>query len=668
MNRAVVLSILIAVLPMSQRRVMAAEEQEEMPLGTVVVTATRTAVPLASVTSSISVISQQQIQNAQSPTVIDSLRAVPGVDVSQSGSPGSTASVFIRGADADQSLILIDGVEVNSATLGGFNFGNIMTDDIGRIEVLRGAGGALYGSEAVGGVVNIITQKGEGRPHLSLSSAGGNTGTSSQLGRVAGQSGIVSYSASLGYFTTAGFRPINDDFSNLTSAARVDVTPVEHGTLRAFWRSANSSLGLADNNIGNGYGDFLDPNARQHDEFYLAKGEWEHAPVENLTYRVSGAYSRTVNAFSDQIDPQVLTSPNFFGNEFFLAHFRVPNEIAVAETQANYSEGEVGVSTVGFEFKEKTGKLKSVSLDGSVDHFDHSRANYAGYAQQQLYLLEDRLAAVAGFRVDGNEDFGRAVSSSWSIGYVEDWGAAAGRWDTHVKGGYTEGFRAPTFNELFFPKSGNRNLDAETSSEYDGGVEQHLGARWLSIEGTYFARRTKSLIQFAPVAQCPGAMVPPGVFFTGCNVGRADVSGVEATLKAGPVLGISLRGSYTYLDWDLSGGGALLRRPHNRMAAMLNYRRQDVLRATDRFDVNVNVVFAGERHDLDPLTFEDVNNQPAYYRTDLALRYDVPILGEGMPRIGWFARISNLFDRRYSEVRGFRSPPLNVLAGGRLTF
>ncbi len=667
MRGTVLLSIFTAMLSMAPRCVVAAEQPEEQTLGTVVVTATRTKVPLESVTSSISVVSHRDIQNAQSPTVIESLRAVPGVDVSQSGSPGSTASVFIRGADADQSLILIDGVEVNSATLGGFNFGNITTDGVDRVEVLRGAGGTLYGSEAVGGVINVITRKGEGTPHLSLSSAGGNIGTASQQGRVAGRSGIVSYAVSLGYFTTAGFRPVNDDFSNLTSAARVDVSVLEHGTLRAFWRSANSSLGLADNDIGNGYGDFLDPNARQRDEFYLAKGEWEHTPVPNLTYRISGAYSRTVNVFSDQIDPQVLTSPNFFGDAFFLTHFRVPNEIAVAETQVNYAEGEVGLSTVGFEFKEKSGKLESINLDGSVDRFDRSRANYAGYAQQQIYLLDDRLAAVAGFRVDGNQDFGREVSSSWSIGYVEDWGAA-GRWDTHVKGGYAEGFRAPTFNELFYPQSGNRNLDAETSSEYDGGVEQHLGSRWLSVEGTYFTRRTKNLIQFAPVAQCPGAVVPPGVSFTGCNVGRADVGGVEAAIGVGPVLGLSLRGSYTYLDWNLSGGGALLRRPHNRMATTVNYQREHLLRASDRFDANVNVVFVGERSDLDPLTFQSVNNQPAYDRADLALRYDTPILGRAIRRAGMFARIGNLFDRKYSEVRGFRSPPVNVLAGVRLTF
>jgi vitamin B12 transporter len=644
-----------------------AEDSEEARLGTVVITATRTEAPLESVTSSVSVISAQDIENRQASTVADTLRDVPGIDVSQSGSLGTTASVFIRGADADQSLILFDGVEANSPTLGGFNFGNIMTDDVGRIEVLRGAGGTLYGSQAIGGVVNVISKKGEGPPRLSLSSGGGNIGTSAQLAALSGESGIVAYSASLGYLTTAGFQPINDDFSDLTNAVRLDVTPIERGTLRGFWRMANSSLGLANNDIGNGYGDFLDPNAREHDEFYLAKGEWEHAPFDHLTYRLSGAYSRTLNVFTDEIEPLVRQSPNFYGDAFFLSRLRVPSDIVTADTQVDYTEGAFGVSTVGFEFKEKSGALKAVYLDGSVDRFDHSRSNYAGYVQQQLQFLDDRLVAVGGFRVDGNEDFGRAVSSAWSIGYREDWGRG-GRWDTHVKGGYAEGFRAPTFNELFYLKSGNRNLDAEVSSAYDGGVEQHLGVEWLAVAGTYFTRRTKNLIEFAPVAQCPGAVVPSGVFFTGCNLSRADVRGVETAVEVGPVAGVLLRGSYTYLDWDILGGKKLLRRPHNRMAANIGYQRDDVLQAADAFDANLNVVFVGERTDIDPLTFNPNATGATYTRVDLALRYEMPLPGHETYRLGGFARIQNLLDRKYDEVLGFRSPPVNVLAGARVTF
>lgn len=636
-----------------------AEDDTEKRLGTVVVTATRTEEPLQAVTNSVSVVSEADIADRQSVTVTDALRDVPGVDISQSGSLGSTTSVFIRGANSDQTLILFDGVEVNSPNLGSFNFGNITTDNVGRIEVLRGAGGTLYGSEAIGGVVNVITKKGEGAPHLTLSSGGGNIGTAAEQGTFSGQTGIVAYTASLGYLTTAGFRPANDDFSDLTSAARIDVTPIEHGTLRGFWRSADSSLGLADNDISQGVR-LLDPDARERDEFYLGKLEWEHTVFKSLTYRVAGAYTRTVNVVSDPINAQEMAAG--LGSSYF----RVPNEILTGETQVNYVEGSTGLSTIGFEFKELTGTVKSIFGD-SLTRFPHSRSNYAGYVQQQVFLLDNSLTGVAGFRVDGNQDFGREVSASWSLGYVQDWGSDD-RWTTHVKGGYAEGFKAPTFNQLFFPGFSNPDLDPEISSEYDAGLTQYIGFPWLSAEGTYFTRRTKNLIQSAQTA---------ALTFVTANAARADVNGPEAILSVGPLFGFSLRGTYTYLDWDITERPGFLllppaktleRRPHNRMATMVTYSRDDLVQAVDHFVANVNVVFVGERHDLDPFTFQDVNNQASYTRTDLALRYDTPSPWQRAQRVEWFARAQNLFDRNYEEVRGFKSPPINVLAGAEVTF
>ncbi|MFN8624610.1 MAG: TonB-dependent receptor [Candidatus Binatia bacterium] len=656
-----------------------AEEVAEKPLGTVVVTATRTEAALESVTNSISVVTEDAIDNRQVQTVAEALRPVPGVDVVQTGSPGSTTSIFIRGANANQSLILIDGVQVNSPTLGGFNFGNIMTDDVGRIEVLRGAGGALYGSEAIGGVVNVLSKKGEGAPHFSLASGGGNIGAFSQLATASGESGIVAYSTSLGYVTGAGYRPVNDDFSNLTNAVRLDVTPIQHGTARGFWRFANSSLGLANNNIGAGLGSFADPNAREHDEFYLGKLEWEHEALTNLSYRVAGSFTRTLNEFSDDATAQERNSPNFFGDAYFLARSRIPNDSWTGEAQVNYAQGAVGITTAGFEFKEQHGEVEQENLDGSGTRFSHSRHNVAGYLQQQISLLQDRLVIVGGFRVDDNQDFGTEVSSSWSVGYLQDWDGE-GRWSTHVKGGYAEGFKAPTFNDLYYPNFGNPSLDPEISSEYDASIEQNLGSRWLAVEATYFTRRTKDLIQFAPVDQvlCPNSAATPSTYYNACNVGRADVSGVETALRIGPYYGLALRGTYSYLNFELvqregfpplsPALQTLQRRPRNRMATAVQYERDRLVRSGDHASVEVNVFFVGERHDLDPFTFQDVNDQPAYTRTDLAVRYDMPCPGHEGYRLGWFARIQNLFDRDYDEVRGFRAPPLNVLAGARLSF
>jgi vitamin B12 transporter len=668
---------------LSQPVAAPAQEGAERPLGTVVVTATRTEAPLESVTQSISVVSDDEMQNRQAVTVTEALRDVPGVDIAQPGSPGTATSVFIRGAESDQTLFLVDGVKVNSPMLGGFNLGNMMTDNLGRIEVLRGAGGTLYGSEAVGGVVNLMTKKGEGAPHFSISSAGGNISTASELGALSGQSGLIAYSASLGYLTTAGFHPANDDFSVLTQAGRLDVTPIERGTFRAFWRIANSSLGLANNDIASGI-NLLDPDARERDEFYLGEGEWEHQPIPNLTYRISGAYARTVNVSTDIANTaeQAACLKLPFNQQlqdplacFGPAYFRSPSYIAGSEGQVNYTEGTTGISTLGIDFKSESGAFKSIPMEinefSQPTRFAHTRYNVAGYAQQQLFLFDNRFTAVGGVRVDGNQDFGREVSASWSVGYIEDWNSG-GRWTTHIKGGYAEGFRAPSFSQTSFPRTpffaGNPNLRPEISSEYDGGVEQHLGLRWLSVDGTYFTRRAKDLIVFSSTAQCPASgLDPTKVSSTDCNIGLADVRGVETAVRVGPIAGVSFVGSYGYLDWDL-GGPSLLRRPRNRMASSLNYQLDHVLRKADHFDANVNVVFVGQRHDLDPLEgYREVSDHPMYTRTDLALRYDVPVPGHETSRIGGFARVQNLFDRNYEEVRGFKSPPINVLAGAEVT-
>ncbi|HUI28100.1 MAG TPA: TonB-dependent receptor [Candidatus Kryptonia bacterium] len=637
---------------------VAADERDEKPLGTVVVTATRSEQPIEQATTSIDVINADEIESKHADQVSDVLRDVPGVDVSQSGSPGTSAEVFIRGADADQTLVLIDGVEANSPTLGQFDFGTLNTDNVDRIEVLRGAGGTLYGSDAVGGVINVLTKRGEGPPRLSLLNEGGNGGTYRNRLSFSGAQGIVGVSGTVSYLTTGGFRPVNDDYTNLAGSLRVDADLLERGTLRGFFRYSDGTVGLFNNT------NFLavpDPNARFSDEFYVVKGEWEHRPFDSLTYRVAGSVFHDTETFTD---PDAMP--------FFTQRSQIPTQTTTGEGQVTYLFGSVGVTTAGFEFKEKEARPKSSNVNAAgtgVDSqaFSASRSIYAGYLQQQILLLDDRLIGVAGFRVDGDQDFGREVSASWSVGYLQDWDGS-GRWASRVKGGYAEGFRAPTFNELFFPGFGNPDLTAETSSEYDGGVVQQLWGEWLAVDSTYFNRRTRDLIQAA--ATCPGQVVMAGLLIA-CNVGRADVQGVETGLTLLPLAGLSLRGSYTYLDFHVIGAGGqpetLRRRPHNGMAATARYQHARVFRPDDQIDLTTSVNFVGERKDFAPTTFATVDN-PSYTVTNAAATYSFDLPGTRLKRASVYARVGNLFDRNYQEVLGFKSPPIHFVAGASVTF
>lgn len=645
-------SVGVALVMIVSAGVRVAAGEEPVQLGTVVVTATRIEQPIEQATQSISVVTADDIAGRQASAVVDVLRDVPGVDVVQNGSPGNTASIFIRGANPAQTLVMVDGVEVNSPTLGDFNFGTLSADNLDRIEVLRGAGGTLYGSGAVGGVVNVLTKRGEGAPQFSLLDEGGNGDTQRHGASFSGAAGVVGVSGSLSYESTGGFRPVNDDYSLLTSSLRVDADLIDHGTFRGFFRFHDANLGLV-NNLS--YLGTPDPNARFSEERYLGKLEWEHRPVESFSYRIAGSVVHDTETFTD---PDAATEIGGFA-----VRSQIPTQINTGEAQATYYAGSLGITTAGFQFQEKAARPKSLNVNFNPppplteQDFSASRSIYAGYVQQQLLLFGDRLVGTGGFRVDSDEEFGREVSASWSVGYRQDWGGSD-RWATHVKGGYSEGFKAPTFNDLFFPGFGTPTLNPETSSEYDGGIEQSLWQDYVTVDGTYFNRRTTNLI----IAVCD----PTTFLCHAQNVGRADVQGVESGLALRPVADLTIRGSYTYLDYNVIGANdtrqLLTQRPHNRMGTSVRYRHASLLQDGDSIDLVTNVNFVGERHDVIG------GLDPSYTTTNAAVTYGFVPPVSRIRRAEVFTRIGNLFDRNYAEVRGYKAPPINFVAGTQLTF
>ncbi|MGH7634209.1 MAG: TonB-dependent receptor, partial [Gemmatimonadaceae bacterium] len=179
-----------------------AKPHHKLPRMVFVVTATRMEQPLDTVGTTVSVVESHQIQEQQIHAAGEVLRQVPGVVVEQSGSAGTQTDVSIRGSTAAQTLILMDGVNVDSGATGGFDMAGVTSDDLDRIEVVRGAGGALYGSSAIGGVVNLITREGSGPLKLSYDGEGGNRATQRQSLVFDGAEGRLAYSGALSYFST----------------------------------------------------------------------------------------------------------------------------------------------------------------------------------------------------------------------------------------------------------------------------------------------------------------------------------------------------------------------------------------------------------------------------------------------------------------------------------
>ncbi|HWN56967.1 MAG TPA: TonB-dependent receptor, partial [Methylomirabilota bacterium] len=451
----------------------APKKQEAQKLKPVVVTATKIEQPLDEIGTTVTVVDNSQVEAQKIDRVETVLRQVPGVQVTQSGSPGSVTDVSIRGASAAQTLILVDGVEVNAGATGSFDMANLTTDNLDRIEVLRGAGGSLYGSQAIGGVINVLSQEGEGAPKASLVSEGGNRATSRNVATVSGADGNLSYSGALSYFSTEGFRIVNDNSDNLAGSARLDYHLGDDTVIRGFARYIASNVSLPNFSVFSGIP--LNPTAHERNEFMLFKGEVEHHFGEKLLVRA--------NAFFVRQDQRTTSTP-YIGNPSS-EDDRIPDETRGGLIEAVYTWAPGFRTLGGFDFKDRWVRSDSISVFPPsifVSNFNARREEYAGYVEQEGSFFNGHLLATAGFRVDGNSNFGKEVSPAWSVAIPLE------KISTTLRGSYSEGFRAPSFNDLFFPNFGNPNLQAEVSSEYDGGFTTNFGER-ASFTATYFSRR-----------------------------------------------------------------------------------------------------------------------------------------------------------------------------------
>jgi vitamin B12 transporter len=603
----------------------------------VVVTATRTEVPLNQLTTSLTVITPEEIRERQGDLVLQVLRDVPGLTVVQSGSMGTSTSVFIRGSESDQVLVMIDGVEVNSTTLGAYDFANLTTENVERIEILRGSGGTLYGSQAIGGVINIFTKKGQGPMEVGFSTQGGNHGTNREVATLRGSVGKLGYSFSVGHLGSRGFEKFNDDYANLSTSARLDYQVTPDASLKGIFNFINGEVGLFNNN---NFASMPDPNARQTTTQYVNKVEWEQKILPNWDYRIWGSLFKEHDKFSDDVDSCV-----FFGSpcdSFSRDIFRP--QIITGEFQTNYRFEDWGTTTFGFQYNRR-----SATTNGGIDE---AIGNFGYYLQEQFQFLDRRLIVIPGLRLDDNRQFGTAWTPSFSAAYLfQEIG-------TRLKASYAKGFKAPTLNELFFPAGfgcpafGNPNLGPEKSWEVNFGVEQNLISDRVNVTGTYFHRDVKDLIEGRPI---PG---DPFGCFRAQNVGHARFNGVEWTLGIKIFSPLTLSANYTYLDWTTEDG-TLPRRPHNQGNVILNYLQ-------DALNINLIANIVGRRDDFRAASPFGNIVTPGYVIVNLASSYTLPWRLPFVKELALIGKIQNLFNKKYDQTDGFRAPPLNFLLGFRV--
>lgn len=472
----------LAALPLAlQAQSTGTDTDESLRLNPLVVTATLTPRTADQSLASVTVLDEATLRRQDPVSLTDLLRGQPGVDVTTNGAFGKNSSVFIRGTDSDQNVLLIDGIRLRSATTGGAAWQFLDPRMFQRAEIVRGPRGSLYGADAVGGVVQLFTHEAEeGGPHPHISVGGGSFDTQRYSAGLSGNSGGTRYSFAGSHFNTDGVpvRRGGDDkgYDNASGLARLSHTfdgGAELGllALRARGNTEFDSFGSPANT------DFVQQVA----------GIYGELPVtDNLRSRLTWNEARDE---SDTVDA------------FGFSVFDTRTQTARWENTLNVGFHEL---VVGIEHSEDR-------VSGTTDFDEDSRDNTAVFAQGLLDFSP--LSVQASLRHDDNEAFGDEVTGSLALGY---------ELDAHhtLRASYGTAFKAPTFNDLFFPGFGNPDLDAETSETFELGVRgQYRHAFWdLAAYQTHI----DDLIAFTE----QGGLLAP------FNVDEARIRGVELSTGA----------------------------------------------------------------------------------------------------------------------------------------
>jgi vitamin B12 transporter len=628
-------------------------QEELIEMEPVVVTTTKIGQPISEAAASVTVITEEEIETTQARDVSELLRLVPGLTVSQSGDRGGVASLFVRGGESDHVLVLVDGVQVNEAG-GAFDASLLSTENIGRVEIVRGPQSSLYGSEAVTAVVQIFTKKGEGDPSLTVSTAAGRR-SEDQHGIYEQQAKLSGEGFSLAYGRTddGGILPFNNRFFRNTFSGRMSLTPDPDLRMDFTVRAEDKRSEFPTEGAGDRLDAVfpgLDPDQFHEEDIVTIGFQGEQRFGPSWT-------SRWLLGLTDQ-DRLILDPPNPEATAYdgtTPSVFRSDQRRFTGDYLWRFLKG-VGATTVGMEYE--TEELSQVSTsDFGSDQIEAARNNRAYYLLQEVGLA-DRFFLTAGVRAENNSLFGTDVNPKGSAAYLfREWGLK-------LRSSVGTGIKNPTFTEQFGSSfsAGNTDLDPEQSISWDAGLDQSFG-RWGSLGVTYFNSRFRDLIAYV---YDPLNDPDPDYF----NIQAARSRGVEAMLTVMPVDRLVLKGGVTYLSTEVTDdGGAgsivfeetepLLRRPRLGGSWAAQYRLGNL-------SVGLDGRYVGKRDDVDFLNFVRVEN-PSYVVWDG--RFALDLFGRKPPvdRLRIFGRVQNLFDKEYEDVFGYSSPRRSYVAGLEVT-
>lgn len=569
----------------------------------IVVTATGVEQSADKVGQAITVITRDEIEQRQTVALADLLATTPGVTVTRSGGIGTLTSVRLRGAEGDQTLTIIDGVRVNdpSSTGGGFDFGNLLSGSIDRVEILRGPNSVPWGSQAIGGVVNIVTQ----RPTEGLQARGsaeyGSFNSLYTTAAISGAKGGLSGALTGGYFRSDGISAAAsgteaDGYRQYGATGRLgyEFAPGIGIDLRGYYADSRTDL---DGFPPPTYRFADTPEYSTAQEFYGYAGGY--ANVGTLKNRVAFTIA-DINR--DNYDPNYGAAPSFIGR----------GRSERYSYQGDWQAASAIRLVAGAE-------RENIRFNDGTTFADTGITSFYGEA---IVTPVAPLTITGGIRNDDHDAFGNhtTVGANAALALAEG---------TVLRASYGEGFKAPTLYQLY-SAYGTRTLQPETARNYDVGVEQSLLGGHARASATWFHRDTTNQIDFDLGT------------FTYANIARTRAQGVELALALKPIDALTFTANYSYIDAENRVAGAnfgkdLARRPRQTVSANIDYRFPFGL------SVGSTVTHVGD-------SFDNAANTVRLDGYVLAsVRAEMPV-GE---RLSVYGRVDNLFDERYQVVKGY---------------
>lgn len=612
-------------------------------LGEVVVTATKSEINRRELGSSITVITEKDLERRGKRMVVDALRDVPGLYVTQTG-PFGSAGLYMRGSRSRDVMVLIDGVHVNdpSAIGSAFDFAHISADNVERIEVVRGAQGVLYGSSASGGVINIITRRGAGAPKITMRGEAGSFRTFRESVSATGGTEDARYSVSLERTDMRGFSsaakaegaassPERDGYENTTVSSRTGFKVLGDSWVNCAVRYYDARTDMDD-------GAYIDdPDNKAYSRQFSGVVDfsqplfrwWDHQVVLNYMNN-----ERRYRDLADAIDTAK-------GNGWYTGTRRQAewrNAIRIGDIDVVRFGGEISQERAESIYESDYGFGASTSTFGPEKVWTR-----AAYLQNHLRLF-NAVFATAGVRYTDHETFGSHLDYQLSGSVIAPWT------QTRLRAEFATGYQAPTLSELYDASYGTNNpdLDPQESRTLDVGVEQPFLGRAIVFELSLFRSKFKNMFG----TDGSGKTV---------NKDRVTTEGMELAARIAPVPELSIEGSYTYLKKaeDESTGKRLTRNPKHQGSAYVN------LFLFSRLNINCGIRYVSERDDswYDNTSWSTKNvSLGDYYVASAGVSCNV------LENVQVFARAENILGEEYEEPAGYETPRRSAYGGLKVVF